>query len=161
MNKLLLLSLLIMTYSGQAKSDDNAINESIGDALYLKQKNYSPACFYSKDNFEGESVCLTPPETMDLYDTKDYDLNDKISSIKIPDNVQVAIYINDNFNLPYYNLTESVDLAWLNKMGVAGQISSIKTLESPGFCAQDCVVIKENVINLNDIFNKSAPEFLS
>ncbi|WP_432322755.1 beta/gamma crystallin domain-containing protein [Yersinia enterocolitica] len=159
MNKLLLLSLLIMTYSGHAKSDDNAINESIGDALYLKQKNYFPACFYSKDNFEGESVCLTPPQIIDLFDTNDYDLNDKISSIKIPDNVQVAIYINDNFNLPYYNLTESVDLAWLNKMGVAGQISSIKTLESPGFCAQDCVVIKENVINLNDIFNKSASEF--
>ncbi|HHH2187524.1 TPA: beta/gamma crystallin domain-containing protein, partial [Yersinia enterocolitica] len=149
MNKLLLFHLLFVLYSENAKSNDISLKESIGDALYFTQEISNPACFYAEDNFQGESVCLTPPEIMDLYNAEKYDLNDKISSISIPENVQVTIYENDNFNPHYYNLTESVDLAWLEKMNMAGKISAIKTSDAPSFCAQNCVVIKENKVNLN------------
>ncbi|ELI7943088.1 hypothetical protein RSG29_001669 [Yersinia enterocolitica] len=159
MNKLLLFHLLFVLYSENAKSNDISLKESIGDALYFTQKISNPACFYAEDNFQGESVCLTPPEIMDLYNDEKYDLNDKISSISIPENVQVTIYENDNFNPHYYNLTESVDLAWLEKMNMAGKISAIKTSDAPSFCAQNCVVIKENKVNLNSIFSKYASEF--
>ncbi|MGN1785163.1 beta/gamma crystallin domain-containing protein [Yersinia enterocolitica] len=159
MNKLLLFHLLFVLYSENAKSNDISLKESIGDALYFTQEISNPACFYAEDNFQGESVCLTPPEIMDLYNAEKYDLNDKISSISIPENVQVTIYENDNFNPHYYNLTESVDLAWLEKMNMAGKISAIKTSDAPSFCAQNCVVIKENKVNLNSIFSKYASEF--
>ncbi|EEQ15791.1 hypothetical protein yfred0001_25950 [Yersinia frederiksenii ATCC 33641] len=43
---------------------------------------------------------------IDLYNIEDKHLNDQISSIDIPKGVQVTIYENDNFNSPYYNLSE-------------------------------------------------------
>ncbi len=135
------------------------VDESIGETLYSQPKSSTPVCFYVEDNFQGESFCLTVPEEIDLYNIKDNHLNDKISSIKIPKNVQVTIYKNDNFNAPHYNLTESVDLTWLKKMDMVGQISAIKTFNSPGFCTQDCVVIKENKIELNNLLGKYDSEF--
>ncbi|HDL8055139.1 TPA: peptidase inhibitor family I36 protein, partial [Yersinia enterocolitica] len=104
MNKLLLISLLSITFIGDVKSNEEHFHKSIGEPLYFTKKEYSPACFYTEDNFQGESVCLVPPMMMDFYDTENYNLNDKISSIKIPEDVHVTVYKNDNYNQPYYKL---------------------------------------------------------
>ncbi|PJG62154.1 hypothetical protein CV016_14060 [Yersinia kristensenii] len=159
MNKSLFLYLLAILYSESAKSKNVVPEESTGEPLYFKEIISAPTCFYAEDNFQGESFCLTAPEAIDLYNRKDNHLNDRVSSIKIPTETQVTIYKNDHFNLPGYTLTESVDLAWLKKMGMAGQISAIKTRDSPGFCIQDCVVIKENKIELNRTLGKYDSEF--
>ncbi|MFL4557173.1 beta/gamma crystallin domain-containing protein [Yersinia kristensenii] len=159
MNKLFSLSLLAILYSESAKSKNVVPEESIGEPLYFKEKTLAPTCFYAEDNFQGESFCLTASEDIDLYNRKDNHLNDKISSISIPEDVQVIIYKNDNFNPPSYALTESIDLEWLNKIDMAGQISAVKTVNSPGFCAQDCAVFTENKIELNSTLGKYTSEF--
>ncbi|MBW5815623.1 hypothetical protein H0I64_04935 [Yersinia kristensenii] len=158
MNKFLFLYILATFYSESAKANDFSVG-SIENILYFHHKESAPACFYTEDKFQGESFCLTAPEAIDLYHRKDNHLNDRVSSIKIPAETQVTIYKNDHFNLPGYTLTESVDLAWLKKMDMAGQISAIKTRDSPGFCMQDCVVIKENKIDLNRTLGKYDSEF--
>ncbi|PHZ34113.1 beta/gamma crystallin domain-containing protein, partial [Yersinia kristensenii] len=158
MNKFLFLYIFATLYSESTKANDFSV-ESIEDILYFHHKESASACFYTEDKFQGESFCLTAPGAIDLYNRKDSHLNDRISSIKIPAETQVTIYKNDHFNSPHYNLTESVDLAWLKKMGMVGQISAIKTRDSPGFCIQDCVVIKENKIELNRTLGKYDSEF--
>ncbi|MGE4707577.1 beta/gamma crystallin domain-containing protein [Yersinia enterocolitica] len=154
MNKLLLISLLSITFIGDVKSNEEHFHKSIGEPLYFTKKEYSPACFYTEDNFQGESVCLTPPMMMDFYDTENYNLNDKISSIKIPEDVHVTVYKNDNYNQPYYKLMESINLSALDKIHMAGQISAVSTNESPGFCDENCVVLTEQKIELEKIFNE-------
>ncbi|CNH39076.1 N-acetyltransferase GCN5 [Yersinia thracica] len=154
MKKLLWLPLLFIVFSNNAECNDNIVNKSIGEPLYFTEKEYAPACFYTEDNFQGEYICLVPPIMMDLYNTGDYNLNDRISSIKIPEDVQVAIYKNDNFNPPYYTLTESIHLKGLEKIDMAGQISAVTTAESLGFCDQNCVIIKHHKLELKRTFNQ-------
>ncbi|OWF70163.1 hypothetical protein B4903_23255, partial [Yersinia frederiksenii] len=98
--------------------------------------------------------CLLAPEKIDLYNIEDKHFNDTIASISIPNRVQVTIYKNDNFNSPHYNLTESINLAGLEKINMLGSISSIEALDSPSFCEQHCVVMKENKIVLTDFFSQ-------
>nr|WP_241391318.1 hypothetical protein [Yersinia frederiksenii] len=164
MNKLLLLPLLFIAYTENTTAENiNKIidlsQKSIEELLYLSGKKHLPACFYSKDNFRGRYYCLAAPEMIDLYNIEDKHFNDQISSIDIPKGVQVTIYENDNFNSPYYNLSESIHLSDLEKIGMAGKISAIKALGSPVFCAQNCVVIKENTIKLNNIFDQYSAVF--
>ncbi len=164
MNKILLLPLLFIAYTENtiAENINNIIDlsqKSIEELLYLSGKKHLPACFYSEDNFRGRYYCLAAPEMIDLYNIEDKHLNDQISSIDIPKGVQVTIYENDNFNSPYYNLSESIHLSDLEKIGMAGKISAIKALGSPVFCAQNCVVIKENTIKLNNIFGQYSAVF--
>ncbi|WP_145543692.1 GNAT family protein [Yersinia frederiksenii] len=152
MNKLLLSSLFIIIYSASTNAIVDLSNRSIEELIHLSGKKHLPACFYSEDNFQGEYFCLIAPEMIDLYNTENKHFNDKITSISIPQDVQVTVYKNDRFNSPHYNLTESANLAELEKIDMAGNISAIKAFESPFFCAQDCVVIKENKIKLDNIF---------
>ncbi|WP_145555303.1 beta/gamma crystallin domain-containing protein [Yersinia canariae] len=159
MKKSLLLYFLVIFHSNNVKANHFYPEEPIEEPLYFQKKESAPACFYAEDNFQGESFCLTAPEAIDLYNIKHSHLNDRISSIKIPEDVQVTIYKNDNFNPPNYTLTESVDLEWLKKIDMAGQISAVTTQNSPGLCTQDCIVIKESKIDLNNIFWKYNSEF--
>ncbi|WP_050413886.1 peptidase inhibitor family I36 protein [Yersinia frederiksenii] len=111
MNKILLLPLLFIAYTENTTAENiNKIidlsQKSIEELLYLSGKKHLPACFYSEDNFRGRYYCLAAPEMIDLYNIEDKHLNDQISSIDIPKGVQVTIYENDNFNSPYYNLSE-------------------------------------------------------
>ncbi|MDA5542603.1 beta/gamma crystallin domain-containing protein [Yersinia rochesterensis] len=154
MNKLLFLFLLSITFIGDVKSNEEHIHEPIGKPLYFTAKKYAPACFYTEDNFQGESVCLTPPMMMDFYNTKDHHFNDNISSIKIPEDVHVTIYKNDNYNQPSYKLMESINLSELKKIDMSGEISAVITAQSPGFCDENCVILTEQKIELEEVFNK-------
>lgn len=153
MNKLL-LSLFTIIYSANINAIVDLSNRSIEELIHLSGKKHLPACFYSEDNFQGEYFCLLAPEKIDLYNIEDKHFNDTIASISIPNRVQVTIYKNDNFNSPHYNLTESINLAGLEKINMLGSISSIEALDSPNFCEQHCVVMKENKIVLTDFFSQ-------
>ncbi|EKN3345672.1 GNAT family N-acetyltransferase [Yersinia ruckeri] len=150
---LLLLYILTSIYSCGARPHDFISMIDIKEPLQSKGKTVAPICFYTEDHFQGEHFCLNPPEMIDLYNTENQNLNDKVSSIKIPDGMQVTIYKNDKFNAPHYSFTESVNLAGLDKIGMAGQISAIKTFEPSVLCTLNCVIIEEKKLELRDIIN--------
>lgn len=144
MNKLLLLYIIIYSISSQA-------NE------YMSRGSL-PACFYTEDNFQGQSICLTAPKAIDLYDPEYKYFTLPISSIKIPKGIQVTVYKNDSLKNNHYNLTESVNLALLDEISMSEQISEIKVLELPGFCGSNCVIINNQKLEIDNTFSKYTSE---
>ncbi|MCW6567165.1 hypothetical protein [Yersinia ruckeri] len=154
---LLLLYILTSIYSCGVKPHDFISMIDMKEPLQSTIKTVAPICFYAEDHFQGEHFCLTPPEMIDLYNTENQYLNDKVSSIKTPAGMQVTIYKNDKFNAPHYSFTESVNLAWLDKIGMAGQISAIKTFDASVLCTLNCVIIEERKLELKNIINEYYP----
>ncbi|WP_260654823.1 peptidase inhibitor family I36 protein, partial [Yersinia enterocolitica] len=73
------------------------------------------ACFYESDNFEGESICLSGNEKIDLFRLSNlsYDqhyvlnpLNDRVDSIKVPEDIQVTVYKDNDFSGDYFVLAD-------------------------------------------------------
>ncbi|HHL2559349.1 TPA: peptidase inhibitor family I36 protein [Yersinia enterocolitica] len=113
----------------------------------------SAACFYSSDDFIGESICISGNERIDLYN-ETYGrqshmlnpLNDRISSILIPEDTQTIIYENDNYGGIYFTLTESHSASDLEKLGLNNSISSIKVSQFEHFLCDKYCVIKDNMV---------------
>lgn len=113
----------------------------------------SAACFYSNDDFIGESVCISGNERIDLYD-ENHDrqshilnpLNDRISSILMPKDTQSIIYENDNYGGIYFTLIESHSMSDLENLGMNNSISSIRVSQLEHFLCDKYCVIKDSMI---------------
>lgn len=118
---------------------DNAISS-------FKVRN--AACFYEFDAFQGDSVCIAGNERIDLYnETRGKrkhiinPLNDRISSILLPPDTQIAVYKNDNYIGEYFFLTESYSALDLERIEMRNAITSIKVFQSEHFiCDQYCAI---------------------
>lgn len=115
----------------------------------------SAACFYTEDHFSGSQHCLAADHSEDFYSKKTNGIkNDSISSIYVPRDMLVSIYKNDDFNLPYYSIHESIDADGLRKIGMFNDISSIRTYnEKFVFCIDNCVIQKSITYSLSSIFD--------
>ncbi|MFV8798546.1 GNAT family N-acetyltransferase [Yersinia sp. LJYL362] len=114
-------------------------------------------CFYAKDEFEGENICLAPNEEIDLYYSGETlpVHNDSIKSISIPSGMKATVYGNDNFNAPYFELTESITDESLKALGMSSTITGIKASEDTGLsCDQQCVIVSNHRIKLVDTFGE-------
>ncbi|MGN1994974.1 peptidase inhibitor family I36 protein, partial [Yersinia enterocolitica] len=108
------------------------------------------ACFYESDNFEGESICLSGNEKIDLFRLSNlsYDqhyvlnpLNDRVDSIKVPEDIQVTVYKDNDFSGDYFVLADDFYYDELEKIGMNYAITSIKVSQQEYFiCDQHCVV---------------------
>jgi Beta/Gamma crystallin/Exotoxin A binding len=120
------------------------------------------ACFYQRDDFTGDPMCLSAGESIDLYSDntparKKYHLlnplNDGISSIKIPPGLQATVYEDDNYNGTYYTLHESVVLQDLSDIGMNNKITSVRVSQQDDVtCDRYCVVQHEMIIPVKKIF---------
>ncbi|ANI31222.1 exotoxin [Yersinia entomophaga] len=110
----------------------------------------STACFYESDEFSGSAVCLAANESIDLYSNnyhsrKNYHilnpLNDQISSITVPQNMQAVVYEDDGFQGEYYVLTEDFTYQDLEKLNINNRITSMRVFQNNTFtCDQRCVI---------------------
>lgn len=117
------------------------------------------ACFYEYDRFEGEAICLSDNEQIDLYNEKKHNisdsLNDRISSISVPSAMQVTLYKDDRYNGDRFVLTENFLLDTLKELGMAFNISSITASQIDNFvCDRSCVVNNKMVIPIKSIFGQ-------
>ncbi|CNI88063.1 MULTISPECIES: peptidase inhibitor family I36 protein [Yersinia] len=106
----------------------------------------SAACFYELDKFAGNSFCLSGNETIDLY-TNDQErhvvnpFNDRVHSIKLPQDTQVTIYKDDGYRGQYFVLMKDVLFDDLDEINMSAGITSIKVSQQEYFvCDQYCVV---------------------
>ncbi|HDL7747992.1 TPA: peptidase inhibitor family I36 protein [Yersinia enterocolitica] len=157
-------------FSGNKITLKNDINlkrlKSSGFYKRINSYQVAPAiCFYTEDDFQGYSTCLASNQQIDFYhdteaiiesDRKDLPIyNDSIQSIKIPQGMIAKIYKNDNFNAPFFKLTESMTNNNLKKLGMSDAITGIKASESKGLsCDQQCVIINSHKIKLTDVFGE-------
>lgn len=66
-----------------------------------------------------------------------------------------TIYMNDNFNAPFFKLTESITDNSLKALEMSNAITSIKVAERKGLnCDQQCVIVNNHTIILSDVFGK-------
>ncbi|MDN0087551.1 peptidase inhibitor family I36 protein [Yersinia nurmii] len=122
----------------------------------------STACFYESDEFSGNVVCLAANESIDLYvnsyhGRQNYHilnpLNDQISSISVPQNMQAVVYEDDNFQGEYYFLTEDFTYQDLERLNINNRITSIKVFQNNNFtCDQRCVIKDVMRIPLGNTF---------
>lgn len=121
---------------------------------YLSPVNNQAVCLFNDDKLSGKSMCFTSGENIDFLDRDDEVIeNDSISSISIPDGMLATIYKNDNYNLPYLNLMESIGQHDLADLGMDNQISSVRVANSPiEGCSERCVILKRMQLPLSDIF---------
>ncbi|CNH58934.1 acetyltransferase domain-containing protein [Yersinia frederiksenii] len=64
-----------------------------------------------------------------------------------------TIYKNDNFNAPFFELTENISVKGLKSLGMDNEITSIKVSEKKEFsCDQQCIIIGNRRIKLADAF---------
>ncbi|CFQ35554.1 GNAT family N-acetyltransferase [Yersinia aleksiciae] len=122
-------------------------------------------CFYTEDYFQGEKTCLHSGRQIDLYheyissflletDPSIID-NDSINSINIPPGMMATIYKNDNFNAPFFSLTESINTKDLISIDMDNEISSIKVSENKKLnCNQKCIILDSYKITLPEAFGK-------
>ncbi|MBX9475709.1 peptidase inhibitor family I36 protein [Yersinia enterocolitica] len=122
-------------------------------------------CFYTEDKFQGDSTCLTSRQQIDLHHDTEVIIesnreilpiqNDSIQSIKIPQEMIATIYKNDNFQPPFFMLTESINDHNLKALGMSNAITVIKASENKGLgCDQQCVIINSHKIKLIDVFGE-------
>ncbi|EOW1933595.1 peptidase inhibitor family I36 protein [Yersinia enterocolitica] len=153
-----------VNFSGRKTTLKNDINlqQLKSSDLYNKINSYQiePAiCFYTEDNFQGDSTCLAANQQIDLYHDTEVILesnrhvlpihNDSIKSIKIPQGMLAKIYKNDNFTLPFYALTENTTDNSLKALDMNNEITSIKAEEIKGLsCDKRCAIINSYDINL-------------
>ncbi|AOF15887.1 exotoxin [Yersinia enterocolitica] len=108
------------------------------------------ACFYESDGFEGESICLSGNEKIDLFRLTNLSynqhsvlnpLNDRVDSIKVPEDIQVTVYKDNNYSGDYFVLADDFYYDELEKIGMNYAITSIKVSQQEYFiCDQHCVV---------------------
>ncbi|WP_145518797.1 peptidase inhibitor family I36 protein [Yersinia mollaretii] len=115
------------------------------------------ACFYEYDQFFGNSICLSGGEKMDLYKGNesyiDRSLNDRVSSIKVPKNMQVTLFKDDHYNGDKITLTEDYLLAELEDIEMDYVISSISATQQEYFmCDQFCAIKERMLIPVKHIF---------
>ncbi|EKN4802002.1 GNAT family N-acetyltransferase [Yersinia enterocolitica] len=99
-------------------------------------------------------MCFAPGESIDFLDRDDELIeNDTVSSISIPNGMLATIYKNDNYNLPYLNLMESIGQRDLADLDMDNQISNVKVSNSPiEGCSKRCVILNRMQLPLSDIF---------
>lgn len=149
------------------KNDIN-LQQLKSSGFYNRIKSYqiAPAiCFYTEDGFQGETTCLASNQQIDFYHDTENILesdrevlpihNDSIQSITIPQGMIATIYKNDNFNAPFFKLTESITDNSLKALEMSNTITGIKVSESKGLsCDQQCVIVTNHKIKLADVFGK-------
>lgn len=114
-------------------------------------------CFYEYDQFLGNSICLSGGEKMDLYKGHethiDRSLNDRISSIKVPKNMQVTLFKDDHYNGDSITLTEDYLLAELEDLEMDYAISSMTATQQDNFiCDQSCAIKERVFIPIKSLF---------
>ncbi len=157
-------------FTGKKKKLKNDVNldgmKSFG--LYNKISSYhiDPAvCFYTEDNFQGDSTCLAASQHIDLYSDAEGFANsnrtvlpihnDSIQSIKVPLGMMTTIYKNDQFNAPFFELTENINLETLKTLAMDNQLTSLKASEKKGlYCDQKCIILEKHEINLPEVFGE-------
>lgn len=112
-------------------------------------------CLYPEDLWRGESLCLKPPQSVDLYSATQSPVdNDQIASVAVPNGMQATIYKNDNFNPPYYTLMETINGEQLRDIGMYHEISSVTMSDKKILpCDKNCIILKEFSLSLNAIFD--------
>ncbi|OVZ75671.1 peptidase inhibitor family I36 protein [Yersinia intermedia] len=149
------------------KNDIN-LQQLKSSGFYKKINSYhiAPAiCFYTEDEFQGDSTCLASNQQIDFYHDIEAIIesnrevlpihNDSIQSITIPKGMIATIYRNDNFNAPFFKLTESITDNSLKALEMSDAITSIKVAEIKGLnCDQQCVIINSHTIKLADVFKE-------
>ncbi|OVZ76854.1 hypothetical protein CBW54_21735 [Yersinia kristensenii] len=137
-------------------------------SLYKNINSYeiaSAICFYTQDQFEGESICLAANQQIDLYHDSESIIesgrdvlpihNDSIRSITVPYGMTAKIYKNDHFNLPFFTLKENITEDNLKALKMSKSITGIKVTDKNGLnCDQQCAIINSHVINLPDSFGE-------
>ncbi|ATM94867.1 beta-gamma-crystallin [Yersinia frederiksenii] len=143
-------------FSGQTLT----FKDSVDSLLLLRWANLNDeissfkvreaACFYEFDQFVGDSFCLSGNESIDLYNDSNLakqqyhivnPLNDRISSISIPNDTQVTIYKDDEYTGTNFVLMNYFSIDELEKIGMNKEITSIKVHQQEEFiCDQYCVV---------------------
>lgn len=121
---------------------------------HLSPVNNQAVCLYNDDKLSGKSICFAPGESIDFLDRDDELIeNDTVSSISIPNGMLATIYKNDNYNLPYLNLMESIGQRDLADLDMDNQISNVKVSNSPiEGCSKRCVILNRMQLPLSDIF---------
>ncbi|HDM8436582.1 peptidase inhibitor family I36 protein [Yersinia enterocolitica] len=136
--------------------------------FYNKINSYkiAPAiCFYTEDEFQGDSTCLASNQQIDFFNDTEAIIesdrkilpihNDSIQSITTPPGMIATIYKNDNFKPPFFKLTESMTNNNLKALEMSDTITSIKVSENKGLqCDQQCIIINNHTIKLADVFDK-------
>ncbi|MFA3759585.1 peptidase inhibitor family I36 protein [Yersinia sp. 2466 StPb PI] len=149
------------------KNDIN-LRQLKSSGFYKRIKSYqiAPAiCFYTEDQFQGDTTCLASNQQIDFYHDTENILesdrevlpihNDSIQSITIPQGMIATIYKNDNFNAPFFKLTESITDNSLKALEMSNAITSIKVAEIKGLnCDQQCVIINSYTIKIASVFKK-------
>lgn len=156
-NKFMLLSLIILspiTMSHEMDRDCIKHNHLSPNNRYIPQINSTKVCLYNEDDFQGESMCLSHEQGIDFIDQDDEVIrNDSISSISIPNGMFATIYKNDSYNMPYFNLTESIGQRDLAALDMDNQISSVIVANSPlKVCSERCIILKRMQFPLSEIF---------
>lgn len=148
------------------KNDIN-LQELKSSGFYNKIHSYkiAPAiCFYTEDMFQGSSTCLASNQQIDFYHDAEAIIesnrevlpiyNDSIQSVTIPQGMIATIYKNDDFNSPFFKLSESITDNNLKALGMSDAITSIKVSKSKGLsCDQQCIIVSNHKINLVDVFS--------
>ncbi|CNK91948.1 peptidase inhibitor family I36 protein [Yersinia aleksiciae] len=117
----------------------------------------SSACFYEYDKFVGEAICLSDGEKVDLYNDKKTNisdsLNDRVSSINIPPNMQVTLYKDDNYHGDKIVLSENYSLGGLQGLGMGYNITGLTASQKIDFiCDQFCAIKKRMIVPIKKIF---------
>lgn len=159
-----------ITFSGEKMMLKNDINqqELKLSKLYKNINSYEiapAACFYTQDKFQGDSMCLASNQQIDLHHDHEPLIesgrevfpihNDSIRSITVPHGMTAKVYRNDNFNLPFFNLTENITDNYLKAINMSESITSIKVSEKKGLnCDQQCAIMTSHRIKLIDVFGE-------
>ncbi|MEY4921976.1 MAG: hypothetical protein RLY17_693 [Pseudomonadota bacterium] len=120
----------------------------------------SAACFYERDGFIGDSICMSGNERIDLYNESRRDsshimnpLNDEINSIIIPPDTQAFVYKNDSYSGDYFVLIDNYSASDLEQIGMNNAISSIRVSQYEHFlCDQHCVIKDSMIIPIQYAF---------
>ncbi|WP_186371859.1 peptidase inhibitor family I36 protein, partial [Yersinia aleksiciae] len=150
-------------YSGHSLTLRNSVDflsttglENYNDMISSFKIN-DAVCFYEYSDFRGESICLADNSAADLYD-KTLDnisdsLNDRVSSISIPPDMQATVYQDDNYNGDRLVLTESYSLDGLKEISMAYNVTSIKASQISNFiCDQFCAIQRKMTIPIRKTF---------
>ncbi|CQQ79759.1 beta-gamma-crystallin [Yersinia mollaretii] len=146
------------TLTLKESADFLSSNEAKGFNDAISSFSVRPAaCFYEYDQFVGNSICLSGGEKIDLYKGNetyiDRSLNDRISSIKVPENMQVTLFKDDHFNGDRITLTENYSLAELEDLTMDYAISSLTAMQHEYFiCDQSCAIKERVIIPIKNIF---------
>lgn len=159
-----------INFSGKKLILKNDINlqdlKSLGFHNKINSYKIAPTiCLYTEDNFQGSRTCLASNQQIDFYHDIEAIIesdrqalpiyNDSIQSISIPQGMIATIYKNDNFQFPFFKLTESITDNNLKALEMSDAISSIKVTQSKGLnCDQQCVILNSHKMKLADVFGE-------